>query len=82
MSSNPPGMLLTNALHAGCNAGSGAGKGYLPMSPEAQPSTGEDGEHISFCRLCEALCGLSVQVQGGRIIRVGPDRDAGPSGAQ
>ena len=41
----------------------------LPLSP------GADGEHISFCRLCEALCGLSVTVEGGRIVRVGPDRD-------
>ena len=36
---------------------------------------GEDGEHITFCRLCEALCGLSVTVEGGRIARIGPDRD-------
>jgi len=35
---------------------------------------GEDGEHITFCRLCEALCGLSVQVHEGRITKVGPDR--------
>lgn len=36
---------------------------------------GEDGEHLSFCRLCEALCGLSVEVKDGRIVRIGPDRD-------
>src|SRR5437868_5316807 len=35
---------------------------------------GEDGEQSTFCRLCEALCGLAVQVQDGRIVRVGPDR--------
>ncbi len=45
------------------------------MSLKAQLSPGGDGEHISFCRLCEALCGLSVAVAGGRIVRVGPDRD-------
>lgn len=36
---------------------------------------GQDGEHLSFCRLCEALCGLTVEVRGGRIVKVGPDRD-------
>ena len=35
---------------------------------------GEDGEHVTFCRLCEALCGLTVEVRGGRIARIGPDR--------
>ena len=36
---------------------------------------GENGEHITFCRLCEALCGLTVEVRDGRIARIGPDRD-------
>lgn len=36
---------------------------------------GEDGQHTSFCRLCEALCGLSVEVRDGRIVKVGPDRE-------
>lgn len=40
--------------------------------PRLKP--GEDGDHISFCRLCEALCGLSVEVRDGRIEKVGPDR--------
>ena len=45
------------------------------MKPKARLLPGEDGEHISFCRLCEALCGLSVEVKAGRVVRVGPDRD-------
>ncbi len=44
----------------------------MSKGPRLQP--GEDGEHISFCRLCEALCGLSVEVREGRIEKVGPDR--------
>ena len=35
---------------------------------------GQDGEHITFCRLCEALCGLTVEVREGRIVKIGPDR--------
>jgi anaerobic selenocysteine-containing dehydrogenase len=42
--------------------------------PQAQLQPGDDGEHITFCRLCEALCGLSVEVKDGRITKVGPDR--------
>lgn len=36
---------------------------------------GEDGEHITFCRLCEALCGLKVDVREGKIAKISPDRD-------
>jgi formate dehydrogenase len=36
---------------------------------------GEDGVHVTFCRLCEALCGLTVEVRDGDIVKVGPDRD-------
>ncbi len=43
--------------------------------PVARPAPGEDGSHITFCRLCEALCGLRVEVKGGRIVEVGPDRE-------
>ncbi|CAN7538493.1 molybdopterin-dependent oxidoreductase [Phenylobacterium sp. LjRoot219] len=42
--------------------------------PTARLRPGEDGEHVTFCRLCEALCGLSVEVRDGRIAKVGPDR--------
>ena len=36
---------------------------------------GADGNHITYCRLCEAQCGLIAEVADGRIVRVGPDRD-------
>jgi formate dehydrogenase len=37
-------------------------------------SPATDGLHTSFCRLCEALCGLEVEVRNGEITRIGPDR--------
>jgi formate dehydrogenase len=45
-----------------------------PATSPARPRPGEDGEHVTFCRLCEALCGLVVEVRGGRVAKVGPDR--------
>lgn len=40
-----------------------------------RPVVGEDGEHITFCRICEPCCGLKAQVAGGRISKISPDRD-------
>ena len=34
---------------------------------------GEDGEHITYCRICEALCGMVADVEGGKIVRIKPD---------
>jgi anaerobic selenocysteine-containing dehydrogenase len=36
---------------------------------------GEDGVHATFCRLCEAQCGMLATVEEGRITHVGPDRN-------
>ena len=36
---------------------------------------GEDGKHVTFCRLCEAQCGLVATVENGRVTRIDPDRD-------
>ncbi len=36
---------------------------------------GADGLHRTFCRLCEAQCGLIAEVTSGVIGKVGPDRD-------
>ena len=36
---------------------------------------GEEGTHATFCRLCEALCGLTVEVRDGMIAKIGPDRE-------
>jgi formate dehydrogenase len=32
-----------------------------------------DGTHQSFCRICEALCGLEVKVENNEIVSVHPD---------
>lgn len=34
---------------------------------------GADGPHPTFCRLCEAQCGLVADVKAGRIVKVRPD---------
>ena len=36
---------------------------------------GADGDHVTYCRVCEALCGMVATVEGGRIVKVRPDRD-------
>jgi anaerobic selenocysteine-containing dehydrogenase len=36
---------------------------------------GADGEHITFCRLCEAQCGMIATVADDRIVKVVPDRE-------
>ncbi len=38
-------------------------------------STGQDGEHITYCRICEALCGLKATVKDGKVVKVEPDKD-------
>lgn len=36
---------------------------------------GEDGDHITYCRICEALCGMVATVKDGRIVKIRPDHD-------
>ena len=31
--------------------------------------------HSTFCRLCEALCGLTVTVEGNRVVEIRPDKE-------
>jgi len=38
-------------------------------------SPGADGLHRTYCRLCEAQCGMVAHVKQGRIERIEPDRD-------
>ncbi len=33
-----------------------------------------DGTHTTFCRICEALCGLTVETQGGALRAIHPDK--------
>ena len=53
--------------------------GVKPQLAKAEGSArlapGEDGEHITFCRICEPVCGLTVTVKDGRMTKVRPDRD-------
>src|SRR3954467_9298723 len=32
-------------------------------------------EHVSFCRICEPLCGMVATVEDGRIVKLRPDPD-------
>jgi formate dehydrogenase len=41
----------------------------------AMTSPGSDGEHITYCRLCNSLCGMVATVQDGVITAMKPDRD-------
>lgn len=36
---------------------------------------GEDGDHVTYCRICEALCGMVATVKDGRIVKIRPDRN-------
>ena len=38
-------------------------------------ATGEDGRHLYTCPLCEAMCGLEIQVEGGRVAGIRGNRD-------
>ena len=40
-----------------------------------RPRTGEDGEHVTFCRICTAVCGLVATVENGRVVKARPDPD-------
>ena len=35
----------------------------------------DDGEVRTFCRICEPSCGLVAHVEGGRLVKLTPDRD-------
>jgi anaerobic selenocysteine-containing dehydrogenase len=36
---------------------------------------GEDGRHLYTCPLCEAMCGLEIQVDGGRVAAIRGNQD-------
>ncbi|HKI39862.1 MAG: molybdopterin-dependent oxidoreductase [Mycobacterium sp.] len=37
--------------------------------------TGEDGRHLRTCPLCEAMCGLEIQVEDGKVAGIRGNRD-------
>ena len=39
------------------------------------PRPSEDGVHIKTCPLCEAMCGLQVHVENGRVSKIRPHED-------
>lgn len=41
---------------------------------QRNPKTGSDGAHATFCRICEAHCGLVAQVRDGKVASIAPDR--------
>ncbi|WP_156764843.1 molybdopterin-dependent oxidoreductase [Mycobacterium sp. 1081908.1] len=38
-------------------------------------TTGDDGRHLRTCPLCEAMCGLEIQVEGGKVTSIRGNRD-------
>ncbi|WP_156771979.1 molybdopterin-dependent oxidoreductase [Mycobacterium sp. 1245805.9] len=38
-------------------------------------ATGDDGRHLRTCPLCEAMCGLEIQVEGGKVASIRGNRD-------
>ena len=38
-------------------------------------AVGEDGRHLYTCPLCEAMCGLEIQVDAGRVASIRGNRD-------
>ncbi|MCV7398764.1 molybdopterin-dependent oxidoreductase [Mycobacterium fragae] len=38
-------------------------------------TTGQDGTHLRTCPLCEAMCGLQIQVENGRVTSIRGNRD-------
>ncbi|WP_156766678.1 molybdopterin-dependent oxidoreductase [Mycobacterium sp. E2327] len=38
-------------------------------------ATGDDGRHLRTCPLCEAMCGLEIQVEGGKVTSIRGNRD-------
>lgn len=40
-----------------------------------RPAAGMDGEYVTYCRICEALCGLVATVEDGKISKIVADKD-------
>ncbi len=45
------------------------------MDQRPNPPTSADGEHVTFCRFCEAHCGMVATVKEGRVVKMAPDRN-------
>jgi anaerobic selenocysteine-containing dehydrogenase len=38
-------------------------------------AAGEDGRHLYTCPLCEAMCGLEIHVEAGRVRSIRGNKD-------
>jgi anaerobic selenocysteine-containing dehydrogenase len=38
-------------------------------------ASAEDGRHVRTCPLCEAMCGLEIHVEGGKVAKIRGNRD-------
>jgi anaerobic selenocysteine-containing dehydrogenase len=38
-------------------------------------ASAEDGRHLRTCPLCEAMCGLEIRVEGGKVTKIRGNRD-------
>jgi anaerobic selenocysteine-containing dehydrogenase len=49
----------------------------LPLVAEysGQMASAEDGRHLRTCPLCEAMCGLEIHVDGGKVTKIRGNRD-------
>ena len=47
----------------------------LTGKPLPLAATGEDGRHLYTCPLCEAMCGLEIAVQDGKVAGIRGNRD-------
>src|SRR4029079_17427351 len=43
--------------------------------PKPVAATGEDGRHLYTCPLCEAMCGLGIEVSDGKVASIRVNRD-------
>ena len=48
-----------------------------PLKQESRVASepGHDGDHVTYCRICEALCGMVATVKDGKIAKIRPDHD-------
>ncbi|HEX2435238.1 MAG TPA: hypothetical protein VHI76_01155, partial [Solirubrobacterales bacterium] len=44
------------------------------MAADAEPPASTE-ERITYCRICEPLCGLRVTVENGEVKKIRPDSD-------
>jgi len=47
----------------------------VTIEPARPAATGQDGRHLDTCPLCEAMCGLEIEVADGRIAAIRGNAD-------